>query len=690
MTMRVQMPTTQTEFYPLEGGLDLISAQLAIKPGRAIGATNYEVSTQGGYTRVNGYERFDGRPKPSAAATAIVFGSPTFPGAVAAGQTLNGQTSGATGKVIIVAADRSYIVMTRTTGAFTPGENIRNGTTVLTQYGASSTALTGFDDNTFSEAAANDYRQDILAVPGSGPVRGVWVLNDVVYAFRNNSGGTQCLMYRATAFGWEQIALGSEIRFSAGDTNVAIVEGQTITGATSGATAVVRRVCIESGQLWASGTPCAGRLVLAAITGTFQNGENLNVSGTRRATSASLVTAITLQPGGNFQFDNYSFTGAANAVRMYGCDGVNRAFEFDGTTFAPIRTGMVVDAPQFIRSHRNMLFLVFNGSIQFSSIGEPFRWSVILGAGEFAIGEVCTGLMVMSGSQDGSALMVFGRNSIRVLYGTSSVDFKLVSYSDTTGARAYSQQLLGTVPMYLDDIGITVAPAAQEFGNFAAGAISEDVRPLLSAQIGSVNCSTVVRKRNQYKLFFADGTGMTVTMRAGKPAGILPFNYPVAMTCVCNAEVAADEVVLMGGADGFVYEMNKGRSFDGQNVYASLRLAFNHSRSPRIRKRYRKAIFELEPISACEIAVQPEYSFGTADNATNVQWNQQSPGLGGRWDRALWDRFYWDSTEFSSIDVKLDGVGINLSFLIFTDTATEMPHTIKGVTLHFTPRRLER
>jgi hypothetical protein len=58
-------------------------------------------------------------------------------------------------------------------------------------------------------------------------------------------------------------------------------------------------------------------------------------------------SAITIpNTGGRFDFINARFSEVGNELRMYGCDGVNRAFEFDGTTFAPITSAFTTDAPQ--------------------------------------------------------------------------------------------------------------------------------------------------------------------------------------------------------------------------------------------------------------------------------------------------------------------------------------------------------
>ena len=100
-------------------------------------------------------------------------------------------------------------------------------------------------------------------------------------------------------------------------------------------------------------------------------------------------------PGGRLELCVYNFTGRAGAQRIYGSDGVNRGFEFDGDVLVPIKTGMAVDKPVHCVAHKNHLFFSFAGSVQNSSIAEPFRWSAVTGAGEIAAGDVVTGFKVL-------------------------------------------------------------------------------------------------------------------------------------------------------------------------------------------------------------------------------------------------------------------------------------------------------
>lgn len=62
---------TSTEFFAFQGGLDLVSPALRLPAGAVIASQNYEPTTEGGYARCKGYERFDGRPSPSAAPSGL-------------------------------------------------------------------------------------------------------------------------------------------------------------------------------------------------------------------------------------------------------------------------------------------------------------------------------------------------------------------------------------------------------------------------------------------------------------------------------------------------------------------------------------------------------------------------------------------------------------------------------------------
>ena len=65
--MAISFPQVQVEYVQAKGGLNLVQPTIANNPSYVSDGLNFEVSQYGGYRRVAGYERFDGRPSPSAA-----------------------------------------------------------------------------------------------------------------------------------------------------------------------------------------------------------------------------------------------------------------------------------------------------------------------------------------------------------------------------------------------------------------------------------------------------------------------------------------------------------------------------------------------------------------------------------------------------------------------------------------------
>ena len=97
-------------------------------------------------------------------------------------------------------------------------------------------------DTTYLQDSTETQRALILAVgvgDAAGPVRGVHEYQGDIYAWRDNAAQDACLMYKQSATGWILQELGNQITFLDAGAGVAYVEGETITGSTSGATAVV-------------------------------------------------------------------------------------------------------------------------------------------------------------------------------------------------------------------------------------------------------------------------------------------------------------------------------------------------------------------------------------------------------------------------------------------------------------------
>ena len=675
---------TQEEYTQFSGGLDQISPAITIPSGSAIAMRNYESGTATGYARIDGIERYNGEPSPSAGTYSYCNVSAV--GTTAVGNTITGATSGATGVVIVVST--LLVVITKVTGTFTASEDftvggvVQGAMTSLPLVRGYSAAL---DDANAMNLAADNYRADIAAPTGSGAVRGLGMLRGILYCFIDNVGATAGLIYKATATGWEAITLYKTIDFTTG--NASIAEGVTVTQLTSGATGVVKRHVLESGS-YTSGT-AAGRLILTSVTGTFDATNALQTSGVTRATASSLLTQITITAGGRYETLWNNFTGSTDTIRMYGCDGVNPAFEFDGDVYVPISTGMTTDTPLHIVVWKKMLFLTFRGSLQNSGIGLPYQWTAITGAAEIGMGDDITGLLV----QPGDVLAITTRNSTFQLEGTSSANFFLGSLSPEVGAIPYStQNLAGSY--WFDDRGVMHISRVQEYGNFDNSTVSRKVQPLIDAMRQVLIASTVYKSRNQVRFYGTDGTGVVMTIISGARGfehHFTSFLYPVNVSCAISGEDAnGKDVIFLGATNGMVYQADKGSSFDGEDIEAFVRLPFNNSKSPGTIKQYRKAILEMIAEGYAEIRMHPDFSYGDAEVAQHLISSLPIQGAGGFYDVSLYESAYYDSKITSSPEIKIDGSGTNAGIVVYSKSDIDLGHTLHGITIHYTPRRLRR
>lgn len=556
-------------------------------------------------------------------------------------------------------------------------QNIALATSASSVRGASTDTL----DTTYIQSAISLARDRIFKVPGAGSIRGVWVYNGITYAFRNNVELSQCLMYKSTSTGWTRVGFGETIDFTLGTTE--LFEGDTLLGVTSAASSTINRIVIQSGS-WST-NDAQGYLVISSRSGSYAGGETAN-----GLTITASATEITLPIGGNYQFLNHNFYGASNLRRMYGCNGVGYAFEFDGTIFTPIKTGMVNDTPNYIAVYKQHLFLSFpGGSVQHSGIGAPLTWSIVLGAGEIGVGDDVTGFM----PGYSTALIILTINTVQTLSGDSAANWVLSTLNESSGAKDGTAQVV-TTGLYVDDEGLRDIKATQEYGDFGIGTISTLVRPILlqkkNNQGVSITTSLRVKSKNQYRLYWDDGTFAIFDFSKSMPE-IMFCEYSSVVRTACSSEdILGNEVLFFGGDDGYIYEMDAGTSFDGASFVSYFRLPYNHLGTPTYFKRFHKATLEIDAAPSATIYVLSDFSYGNPNQPIATEEAFSVRGGGGIFNIDNWDQFYWSSQVEGLAEARIEGIGTNISLTIYSESATEEPHTISGLILHYSQRRMQK
>lgn len=672
----------RTKYVPMLGAIEIVTQEQRKNPGNAREAINFEPGIKDGFRRIDGYERFDGRAAPSAATWHVLELTDASDRSV--GDTITGSTSGATGEAVLISGN--YVVITALSGNFQAAEETDgNGDVVAAQLEGG--GITGLIDASL-ELAAQDYYRDLIGVvPGSGSVLGVWRHLASTYAFRNNSGGTAAIPHKASGSGWSAMSLYHKIGFDAGTSEYEYGDTITASGASTGS-GTVKKVVVLSGT-WA-GSDAAGFMMVDITSGTFA--DNATLTGGGAATQDGDSSQLSFSPSGRFEFISYNFYGGDSTYSVYGCDGVNPAFEIDqNDVITPIVTGSTPDTPKYLVAHKYHLILAIGSSVVGSKVGVPYNFNGVDGAFEKAVGAPVTGLK----EQPGDVLTVATSRQLFGLYGETVSDFQIKLLAKDAGAKDYSFQTLG-YPFALDDRGVVSQQRVEAYGNFEASTITQMIQPIIDAKKSLLVGSSVLRKRNQIRLYFSDMTVLVLAMGQDRNGGMTARATTLALdhviTCVCNAEDEnGNERVFFGSTDGYVYEAEKGFSFDGENIEEYIRLNF-YNPFGDIRRKFKLhgLILNVKADADFTIKVMCDLSYAAPEQAPPIQRSFELVGGGGFYDTDNYDEFNYDVAAVVTKAIPAGGTGTSVSWSFYQDSNTNKSYEIEGYTLDYSPRGLVR
>lgn len=683
---------TQREFVrPLNIGLWSEGPLLERPPGALAVCRNYEIQPSG-CERVPGYERFDGRPSPSDA----VWYSVPYSGLTAdifTGQILEVPFNGIYRSVLAL-QDVSYLTAPSGTVALgyldtipegeepdrpdSTGE-IRNGGSEIAAIGGVALKGAAPDDETektWRRTLESHLRSNIQTVPGTGSVLMAAAVKGVVVAARA-ANATNADLHVSSATGWQTITPGRTLNFTSGGT-YQIQPSDTITGATSGATATVVAVILQSGS-WSAGD-AAGYLVLSGQSGTFQS-ENLNVGGNADvATISGDSTAITFSANAPWFWD-VGAVKAGTTESLFFTDTVG-LFEFDGTNVIPLRTG-TTGTPRHVAVHKNHVFVSYDYSVVHSALGDARDWRSASGASEIATDGRVTAL------QPYAKVLVIGTDrSVNLLHGTSSADWSFEVLSRSSGVFENTMAVAGQ-PVYLDRGGIRLLETTAAFGDFSVSTLSPHAHRVVLSWItrnADIVGAIVNRSRAVYRLVLDDGKVLSMYFGSERAAFAI-LDYGLQVSCAWSGQSGGHDFHLLGGQDGYVYILDKGRNFDGNDIDATIRTVWDHGRSRTRMKRYMRLVLDVE-VTKATFTVTPLFDYGSEPSKIGSDLDETLEGSGAVWGGFVWGEAVWGQPEFPGGVLMLDGRGYAIGLLVTSKSADELPHTLRSYTVRYAERRL--
>ena len=335
-------------------------------------------------------------------------------------------------------------------------------------------------------------------------------------------------------------------------------------------------------------------------------------------------------------------------------------------------------------------------SVMTSGTTEPYSWTVLTGASELATGQTITGLVTEVGDAQSGAMLVLTEDKAFVLYGNDTSDFNLVEHSPNSGGRAYTAQNLG-ITHYLNARGITQIIASQAFGNFQIAVLSNDIQTLIDQKFGLELASCVLKSSNQYRLFFSDGTGIIGKVVQGQTSATLknymPFDYGTdkVMNTVYSA-TGSDGIERVFGAatDGYIYEIERGTSLDGDAMPFHIMTHFNNSKSLRVRKNYHRTVVQLEAEGFAEMQLGYSLSYGKSGIPQTLQQDADVIGGGSFWNQITDYAQVWGSPYVQEINFKTPGNGDSISIVVAGSSSKSTRFTLQTCIPYYKIGRLER
>ncbi len=409
-------------------------------------------------------------------------------------------------------------------------------------------------------------------------------------------------------------------------------------------------------------------------------------------------------PGRRMEFCSANFRGQSGQSRVYAVTGAGPAVEYDprARRLRHLRTGIAHadDTPVLVAAYRSHLFLGYErGSVVHSALGDPGSFASSGGAAEMAVGDDLTGML--AGYRQ--ALILFGRNSCYALTGASAADWRLSELSGEAGAMRRTAAVMDQ-PVCLDDRGIRTVSAAESIGDFSIATISERVRKYLDYKrdAGVLPSQALrVRRKSQYRLCFEDGECLVTTLvlrERGPRAEFTVSAYdlhdgagapsPGVVRCGCSVEDAdgRERVFFALEGSGYVYEMDRGNTFDGHPVVSYLRTSYYDAGSPDRLKRWLKLRVHCDSDDWSALRVAADFH----DDSVSRDWEGEDfrvLGSPSRWGERPWGTFAWDGSPRRMAAARLAGRGRNLSVHVSSDDPGNPPHVLSALTATYRPLR---
>ena len=397
----------------------------------------------------------------------------------------------------------------------------------------------------------------------------------------------------------------------------------------------------------------------------------------------------------------------------------HRLFNFDGTDKIVITTGTsnpqilntsfsttVVDATgtsnfKFVEIFKNHIFFAGHSSniqeVSFMGPNQTNDFTSGNGGGTIKVDTEIVGLRTFRNS-----LIIFGRDKIFKLTGTSSANFVVTPITRNIGCTdGRSIQELGGDVIFLAPDGLRTIAGTERIDDTELGTVSKQVQKRIN-EITTHNInSLVIRSKSQYRIFFPTSAdqdensarGLISVIKANPNTGSLGFEYAdikaLKVSSTDSDFISDTETIIHGGYDGYVYQQESGNVFtrasSTTNISSIYRSPDMTMGDPGIRKNMQKVIWNINPTGTLASSFLLEYDFSDVNVAQPEPYTLEATGNIAQYglNSSVYGFAVYGSLGSNLIRQSVEGSGFTVATKIL-DATNNSPVALKGFELEFT------
>tara|TARA_E500000331_G_scaffold199011_1_gene191161 strand:+ start:1292 stop:3130 length:1839 start_codon:yes stop_codon:yes gene_type:complete len=545
------------------------------------------------------------------------------------------------------------------------------------------------------------------SIAGKGPVLGVFILKDILYAARRNSADTTPTLSTnpltvssgsatiSVAHSNHGLAVGNFVTF----TGASAVGGITPNNVEMEVTGVPNANTYEVGFTSTASSSATGGG--GSVTGAY----SINYTIYKYQTSGWAALSAVDSSGSATTLNNAQVKKLRTSIHTFG--GVHEVVIVDGKNLPAIYNGSgnITQLPNssstatasITTDFRNRQFYAgfsANPDRMIFSDASDAKTFTNLNAATFSVGFDITG---MAKFRDG--LFVFGKDKIKKVVSDATTTFAQQEVTNNIGCIATDSIIeLGGDVLFLASDGIRPIQGTARIGDIELETVSKPVQQLLQSlpdthDLANMS-SVVIRNKSQFRYFFPKNTtaasdtpgiigGLRFADRRvgwefGELLGIRSF---VATSGLINNI----ETIVHGDLNGEIFKQEVGNTFNTGMVTAVYATPFLYFDSTEKRKVYQHISLFTRPEGSSSINLGIAYNWDDPNTPDPSTYSLTTAGALSRYtttNSTYNSTFTFDGSSSPVLETNVQGSGRAIS-LIITSTGTQAPYSISGFSITY-------